>query len=85
MFPKARLDALNDGIFSVAMTLLALDIRLPEEFNPADGSELLQAFAKLWPKLLPYVLSFALALGLVSPRIALRALALNFAQPVIER
>jgi len=29
MFPKARLDALNDGIFSVAMTLLALDIGCP--------------------------------------------------------
>jgi TMEM175 potassium channel family protein len=63
MFPKARLDALNDGIFSVAMTLLVLDIRLPEEFNPADGSELLRALAKLWPKLLPYVLSFGV-LGL---------------------
>jgi uncharacterized membrane protein len=26
MFPKARLDALHDGIFSVAMTLLVLDV-----------------------------------------------------------
>jgi hypothetical protein len=40
MFPKARLDALHDGIFSVAMTLLVLDVRLPEEFHPRDGTEL---------------------------------------------
>jgi uncharacterized membrane protein len=29
MFPKNRLEALHDGIFSVAMTLLVLDVRLP--------------------------------------------------------
>ena len=63
MFSKTRLDALNDGIFAVAMTLLILDIRLPEEFHPADGGELLRGLAALWPKLLPYVLSFGV-LGL---------------------
>ncbi len=63
MFPKARLDALHDGIFSVAMTLLVLDVRLPEEFHPRDAAELLQAIGNLWPKLLPYVLSFGV-LGL---------------------
>lgn len=36
MFPKARLD----GIFSVAMTLLVLDVRLPDEFHPRDATEL---------------------------------------------
>ena len=63
MFSRARLDALHDGIFSVAMTLLVLDVRLPEDFNPADSGELLRGLAKLWPKLLPYVLSFGV-LGL---------------------
>ena len=63
MFPKVRLDALHDGIFSVAMTLLVLDVRLPEEFHPRDGAELLQAVANLWPKFLPYLLSFTV-LGL---------------------
>lgn len=63
MFPKARLDALHDGIFSVAMTLLVLDVRLPEEFHPRDATELLRAIASLWPKFLPYLLSFAV-LGL---------------------
>jgi uncharacterized membrane protein len=63
MFPKARLDALHDGIFSVAMTLLVLDVRLPEEFHPRDASELWQGILNLWPKFLPYLLSFTV-LGL---------------------
>lgn len=36
-FAKARLDTLTDGVFSVAMTLLVLDVRLPEDFHPADA------------------------------------------------
>jgi uncharacterized membrane protein len=31
MFAKARVDALTDGVFSVAMTRLVLDVRLPED------------------------------------------------------
>jgi uncharacterized membrane protein len=63
MFSKARLDTLSDGIFGVAMTLLVLDIRLPENFHPADDAELLHGLLGLWPKVLPYVLSFGV-LGL---------------------
>jgi uncharacterized membrane protein len=63
MFPKVRLDTLSDGIFGVAMTLLVLDVRLPDDFHPKDGAELLQGLAGLWPKFLPYVLSFGV-LGL---------------------
>ena len=33
MFSKSRLDALSDGIFAVAMTLLILDVRLPDDFH----------------------------------------------------
>jgi len=53
MFAKARLDALTDGVFAVAMTLLVLDVRLPDDFHPADARELLQGLVGLWPKLLP--------------------------------
>jgi uncharacterized membrane protein len=63
MFSKARLDTLSDGIFGVAMTLLILDVRLPDDFHPKDGGELLQGLADLWPKFLPYLLSFGV-LGL---------------------
>lgn len=63
MYPKARLDALTDGLFAVAMTLLVLDIRLPEEFRPHDQAELIRALIDLWPKFFPYVISF-LVLGM---------------------
>jgi uncharacterized membrane protein len=63
MFSKARLDTLSDGIFGVAMTLLILDVRLPDDFHPRDAGDLLQGLADLWPKFLPYVLSFGV-LGL---------------------
>jgi uncharacterized membrane protein len=62
-FPKNRLDALSDGIFAVAMTLLILDIRLPEDFAPRDAAEMWHGLIALWPKFLPYLLSFAV-LGL---------------------
>ena len=63
MFSKARLDTLSDGIFGVAMTLLILDVRFPDNFHPKDSAELLQGLADLWPKFLPYLLSFGV-LGL---------------------
>jgi TMEM175 potassium channel family protein len=63
MFAKARLDTLSDGIFGVAMTLLILDVRLPDDFHPRDGTELVQGLIELWPKFLPYLLSFGV-LGL---------------------
>jgi uncharacterized membrane protein len=63
MFSKVRLDTLSDGVFAVAMTLLVLDLRLPDDFHPRDGGELAEALIGLWPKFFPYLLSFAV-LGL---------------------
>jgi uncharacterized membrane protein len=63
MYPKARLDALSDSIFGVAMTLLVLDVRLPDAFHPHDAPELLHGLRDLIPKFLPYLLSFVV-LGL---------------------
>jgi uncharacterized membrane protein len=58
MYPKLRIDALTDGIFAVAMTILVLDLRLPEEFHPADDGAMARAILGLWPKFFPYALSF---------------------------
>lgn len=58
MFSKARLDTLSDSIFAVAMTILVLDVRLPDNFHPTDNVEMLQGLFNLWPKALPFVLSF---------------------------
>lgn len=45
------------------MTLLVLDIRLPDDFHPVDPAQLSRALIDLWPKVFPYLLSFGV-LGL---------------------
>jgi uncharacterized membrane protein len=57
----ARLAALSDGIFAVAMTLLVLDLRVPVEAaaQPSGEGGVEAALVALAPRLLTYVLSFA--------------------------
>ena len=57
-YPKPRIEALTDGIFAVAMTILILDVRLAEDFHPASADALLRAIRDLWPKFFPYLISF---------------------------
>jgi uncharacterized membrane protein len=45
-------------MFGVAMTLLVIDIRLPESFDPKSGAELLNAVAGLKSKFLVYLITF---------------------------
>jgi uncharacterized membrane protein len=49
---------LNDGIFAIAITLLALDLRVPLLAGEAPVPQLLAALAEQWPSYLAYVLSF---------------------------
>lgn len=49
----ARLVAFSDGVFAIAITLLILEIRVPEVEHG-----LLDALGDLWPSYLSYVLSF---------------------------
>jgi uncharacterized membrane protein len=50
-----RLEAFSDGVFAIAITLLVLEISVPEEIE--DG--LLDAFLDQWPSYLAYLVSFA--------------------------
>lgn len=56
-FPRSRVDALTDGIFAFAMTLLALELRLPDE-PVRDGAALIADLLALGQKYLAYVISF---------------------------
>jgi TMEM175 potassium channel family protein len=58
-----RLAALSDGIFAVAMTLLVLEIHVPEIAGVHTERDLLGALAPLLPRLLVYLMSF-LTLGI---------------------
>ena len=53
-----RLEALTDGIFAVAMTLLVIDLKLPERLAGAGDAELGHALLELLPKGLSWVVSF---------------------------
>ena len=55
---KHRLDALTDGIFAVAMTLLVIELKLPEELHLERSLELLRALVNLIPKFVGWVISF---------------------------
>jgi len=55
-----RLNGLSDGIFAVAMTLLVLDVRLPEPAQARTSDALVDVLAELRPQLLAYVLSFTM-------------------------
>jgi uncharacterized membrane protein len=57
VYPKSRIDALTDGLFAVAMTILVLDVRLPEALH-GDPHTLSLAFRDVWTKFFPYALSF---------------------------
>jgi uncharacterized membrane protein len=63
LIEKMRLDALTDGVFAVAMTLLVIDLKLPENFKPATAAEFLHGLAELQTQFLVYVISF-IVLGL---------------------
>lgn len=58
MISKSRLDALTDGVFAVAMTLLVIDLRPPEGFEPKSAWDLLVHLGDLRHQLLVYVVSF---------------------------
>jgi uncharacterized membrane protein len=53
-----RLAALSDGIFAVAMTLLALDLRAPAAEAVHSEHDLWHALLSLAPRLLMYMMSF---------------------------
>jgi uncharacterized membrane protein len=62
---KNRLESLTDGIFSVAMTILVLNISVPQISSHSSvvggivaGTELLEKLFDLWPKILVFGISF---------------------------
>lgn len=56
-----RVEAFSDGVIAVAITLLVLDLRVPE---PDGADDLGSRLAALWPNYLAYVISFV-AIGIM--------------------
>lgn len=59
-----RIVFFSDAVFAIAITLLALEIRLPALPESASNAQLLAALGSLWPRYLSYIISF-LAIGMM--------------------
>jgi len=57
---RNRIEALTDGVFAVAMTLLVLDIKVPELPESQGIAELPLKLVSLWPKFATYAISFVI-------------------------
>jgi uncharacterized membrane protein len=57
---KHRMDPLIDGVFAVALTILALEIKVPELEHPGSSSELIHALLHHGSVIGAYFFSFAL-------------------------
>jgi uncharacterized membrane protein len=58
-----RLLALSDGVFAIAMTLLALDLRVPDLGSDPSDAMLRHALRDDIPSYLSYVISFYVVAG----------------------
>lgn len=56
VFPKNRLEALTDGVYAVALTLLVLDLKLVS--GPLDSAQFQSALTAQIPNALTWLLSF---------------------------
>lgn len=55
---KHRLEALTDGIFAVAMTLLVIELKIPETAQITSVDRLVAALWHLFPKFIAWLISF---------------------------
>jgi uncharacterized membrane protein len=53
-----RLIFLSDGVYAIALTLLAVELVLPESAVDLHGDRLLESLLESWPKVLAFLTSF---------------------------
>src|ERR1041385_2979273 len=58
LLSKGRMEALTDGIFAIAMTLLVLELKVPDLPKSASAHELLQRIGEEMPAAISFVISF---------------------------
>lgn len=56
--PVHRIEALTDGIYAVAMTLLVIELKLPEHASLRSSAALAHALVELAPKVIAWTISF---------------------------
>src|SRR5262245_44117270 len=58
---KGRIEALSDGIFAIAMTLLVLELKIPDLPKETTQAELLLKLKEMLPHFYSYAMTFILA------------------------
>jgi len=58
LLSKGRMEALTDGIFAIAMTLLVLELKIPDLPRRVGTSELLQKISEEGPAFFSFTISF---------------------------
>jgi uncharacterized membrane protein len=61
-YPNSRLEAFSDGVFAIAMTLLIIDIKIPENEKLTNDRDLWLALEHLLPSLAAFLISFIVIL-----------------------
>jgi uncharacterized membrane protein len=56
--PRGRLEALTDGVFGFALTLLVTSLVIPGDFKPTSNQDVINALADLDGAVLAYLISF---------------------------
>ncbi|MDB5125454.1 MAG: hypothetical protein JWP94_3583 [Mucilaginibacter sp.] len=59
-FQLERVILFSDAVFAIIITIMVLDIRLPEDLRNADAAHVKHAFVHLIPKIIAYIISFVL-------------------------
>src|SRR5947209_8520441 len=58
LLSKGRMEALTDGIFAIAMTLLVLELKIPDLPKSIGAHELLEKISEQMPAIFSFVISF---------------------------
>ena len=58
--PTSRIEAFSDGVFAIIITLLVLEIHVPQVQGKDVSAALAQGLLTMAPKFLTYILSFVL-------------------------
>jgi uncharacterized membrane protein len=53
-----RIEAFSDGVFSIGVTLLVLELHIPEWKNGENPTQLLQELQLQWPSYIAFIISF---------------------------
>jgi uncharacterized membrane protein len=58
---KSRIEALSDGVVAIAITLLVLELKVPDVMEHHSNQKMLEELVALWPELTTYVITFLIA------------------------